>query len=138
MTTHILVCNDDLPIGEKIALVLERGDCHVHATADASEALRMIQDQPGLYDLLLTDDKTMPINALDLVRELRAERFLGKIIVLASRKDTSNLIGYIGLEVDQVVFKPFDFIELRNTVSVLLSPQPAVEKSFIEAICCEY
>ena len=140
MKKHILVCNDGSHVSQGISLVLEMNGCRVDTTSDAMEALQMIRDQAELhhpYELVVADHRLSPMSGPELVRELRADRFPGKILVFAGPPDTADLVAYVALAVDGVMFKPIDFTELQSTASRLLSlqfPQP----SFIDAVSFDY
>ena len=127
METHILVCDDEPMVREVISVVLSMTDYNVETAAAGEEALQKILSHPGRYSLLLTDHKMKALDGLGLVKELRAHEFQGKIIILSGRLDHADVVAYNNLNVDGILLKPFDFNELRKTVSHVLSPHSQQE-----------
>jgi DNA-binding NarL/FixJ family response regulator len=54
-----------------------------------------------------------------LLRELRARKFGGKVVVLSAHLGENNIRAYEELGVDMMISKPFDVDELRRTIDVL-------------------
>jgi len=124
LNTYILVCDDEPAVREVISVVLSMAGYDVETATNGVEALKMIRGKPEHYSLLLTDHAMEPLNGLDLVRELRNGGFSGKIIVLSGRLDHTDISAYTGLAVDGIMLKPFNFTELRKTISSVLSLHP--------------
>jgi len=121
MEMNILVCDDEESVREVVSVILEMEGYNVDTAKDGYEALQMVLDQIGHYELLLTDHKMPRLDGLRLVTELRGFGFEGKIIVLSGSIDQPEINAYKALDVDGILFKPFDFVEFRKTVSGLLS-----------------
>jgi len=122
--TQILICDDEAAVREVISVVLGMVGYHVETAADGTEALQKIFRDADRYKLVLTDHKMPGIDGLELVKQLRNGGFEGKIIVLSGRIDEEDIAAYTGLGVDGIMHKPFDFSDLRNTVSRVLSQNP--------------
>ncbi len=71
------------------------------------------------YDVVITDHNMPRMNGLELVQQLRATGYPGKIIVVSS--DLSEAVDqtYHNLNVDRVFKKPFQFARLRDLVKEL-------------------
>ena len=125
METHILVCDDEASVREVVSVVLGMVGYEVETASDGNEALQMIREQPGRYKLVMTDHKMRPLDGLGLVRELRTDGFAGRIVVLSGSLENADVEAYSALAVDGIMLKPFDFGELRRTVSGILSESAA-------------
>ena len=60
-------------------------------------------------------------SGLELVRELRARKFGGKVVVLSAHLGENNIKAYHELGVNMLISKPFDVNELRRTIDALES-----------------
>ena len=54
-----------------------------------------------------------------MVRQLRAQNFGGKILVLSAHLSDEDIRAYEDLSVDMMMSKPFDFDELQQAMAVL-------------------
>jgi len=59
------------------------------------------------------------VSGIELVQQLRAGNFGGKIIVLSAHLTDENRRSYEELKVDALVSKPFDVHEMRQVVDSL-------------------
>jgi DNA-binding NarL/FixJ family response regulator len=59
------------------------------------------------------------------VRELRARKFGGKVVVLSAHLGENNIKAYQELGVDSLISKPFDVDELRKTIDALATASPS-------------
>ena len=59
------------------------------------------------------------VTGLELVRQLRARDFGGKIVVLSAFLNEENVRAYEALGVDLMLAKPFDMDELRKAIGIL-------------------
>ena len=64
------------------------------------------------------------MTGLELVRQLRAQKFAGKIVVLSAFLDAENTRAYQALGVDLLLAKPFDMDELRHAIEILADEAP--------------
>jgi len=76
----ILFVEDDHPISEMYARLLERGGYHVDFAYDGAEGLRMANSQ--LYDLILLDIMMPEKTGIDVLHELRANPDQAKVKIL--------------------------------------------------------
>jgi CheY-like chemotaxis protein len=102
-----------------LALVLCGPHCRVTTAADGEEALAKIAASPRPFDVILTDHQMPRVSGLELVRQLRAQNFAGKIAVLSAHLTEQNVSAYKELGVDLLLSKPFDMDELRHAIDVL-------------------
>jgi DNA-binding NarL/FixJ family response regulator len=65
------------------------------------------------------------LSGLELVRELRARNFEGKVAVLSAHLDEATVQGYEEQKVDVMISKPFDIDHLRRAIDALAEQIPA-------------
>ena len=115
----ILAVEDETAVARMLALVLGGPSCKVTTAADGEKALAKIAATPGPFDVVITDHKMPRASGLELVRQLRARNFAGKILVLSAHLSEGNVQAYQELNVDLMVSKPFDIDQLRRAVETL-------------------
>ena len=122
---RILAVEDETAVAQLIALVLCGPDCKVTTAADGAEALLKIDQTSRPFDVVITDHNMPHVTGLELVQQLRARNFEGKIAVLSAHLTETNVRAYKELQVDLLLSKPFDIDELRHAVEVLVQHAPA-------------
>lgn len=116
---NILAVEDETAVAQLLALVLGGPNCKV-ATADSGKkALAKIGAAEKPFDLVITDHRMPRMSGLELVRQLRARNFSGRVAVLSAHLGENNLKAYRELGVDALISKPFDVAELRRTIDAL-------------------
>ena len=116
---HILVVEDEKAVGHMIAMVVGGPAAKVVRASSGWEALIKIGATIKPFDVVITDHRMPGMNGLDLVRQLRAKNFLGKILVLSAYLSDEDIRAYEELRVDMMMSKPFDFDELQQAMTVL-------------------
>jgi CheY-like chemotaxis protein len=116
---RILTVEDETAVAQLLALVLCGPHCKVTSAADGAEALAKIAASEQPYDIVITDHKMPRVTGLELVRQLRAQDFAGKIVVLSAFLNEANVRAYEALGVDLMLAKPFDMDELRKAIGIL-------------------
>jgi CheY-like chemotaxis protein len=118
-SVKILAVEDETAVAQLLALVLCGPHCRVTTAADGEEALAKIAAAPQPFDVIMTDHNMPRMAGLELVRQLRAQNFGGKIAVLSAHLTEQNVSAYQALGVDLLLSKPFDMDELRHAIDVL-------------------
>jgi CheY-like chemotaxis protein len=118
-SVRILAVEDETAVAQLLALVLCGPHCKVTTAADGEEALAKIAASPQPFDVIMTDHNMPRVSGLELVRQLRAQNFGGKIAVLSAHLTEQNVRAYEDLGVDLLLSKPFDIDELRHAIDVL-------------------
>jgi YesN/AraC family two-component response regulator len=83
------------------------------------EALIKVGATARPFDVVITDHRMPGTTGLQLVRQLRAQNFGGKILVLSAHLSDEDIRAYEELSVDMMMSKPFDFDELQQAMAVL-------------------
>jgi DNA-binding response OmpR family regulator len=116
---NILLAEDERAVAFSIVFALKCEGHRVQVVADGGQALASVRVEPDAFDLLITDHSMPGLTGIELVQQLRAESFRGKIMVLSAHLSPENRIAYDALAVDAMVSKPFDVHELRATITRL-------------------
>jgi DNA-binding response OmpR family regulator len=125
---NILAVEDDSAVAQFLALVLGGENCKVATACSGKKALAKIGATARPFDVVITDHRMPRMSGLELVRQLRARNFGGKVVVLSAYLTESNSKAYEELGVDVMISKPFDVDELRRTIDVLgVGAQPRGE-----------
>jgi CheY-like chemotaxis protein len=118
-STRILAVEDESAVAQLLALVLCGPTCQVATAGNGVEALQKIAAATRPFDLIITDHLMPRMCGLELVQQLRARGFGGKIAVLSAHLNQENTLAYEKLRVDLMLAKPFDVDELRHAIEVL-------------------
>ena len=102
-----------------IAMVLGGPASKVVRAGSGWEALIKIGAVKEPFDVVITDHRMPRMTGLELVRQLRAKNFGGKILVLSAHLSDEDIRAYEELRVDMMMSKPFDFDELQLAMAVL-------------------
>ena len=126
MSNHlrILAVEDETAVAQLLALVLCGPTSKVTNVCNGEEALAKIAADSQPFDIVITDNNMPRMTGLELVRELRARDFGGKIVVLSAHLTQDNVQAYSKLSVDLMLSKPFDVNELRHAIEVLAKEIP--------------
>ena len=116
---QILVVEDEKAVAHMIAMVLGGPAAKVVKARNGWEALIKVGATARPFDVVITDHRMPRMGGLQLVRQLRAQNFGGKILVLSAHLSDENIRAYEELSVDMMMSKPFDFDELQQAMAVL-------------------
>lgn len=87
----------------------------VDCASDGEEALRKMRDKS--YGLVISDWNMEPMNGLDLLRKLRAERQRDvRFIMVTAESKTDHVIAARRAGVDSYIVKPFNAQTLRAKI----------------------
>jgi CheY-like chemotaxis protein len=117
---RILLVDDQPEVRETLKVLLEIDEHTVTEAANGKKALELYQ--PGLFDLVITD-YAMPIMRGDELAA-RVKALVPAQLVLMVTGSAENSSG-VGIGVDAILYKPFRFDALRQTLTQLLGPVPA-------------
>ncbi|HJT81465.1 MAG TPA: response regulator [Chthoniobacterales bacterium] len=115
--TRILTVDDEPVISESIATLLEAPHREIVVAKNGQEALAKAAKRK--FDVVITDHRMPNAGGLELVKKLRQQNYRGKIVVLSGHLSAHNIGIYEDLEVDEVVSKPLDLVELPHIVEGL-------------------
>ena len=116
---QILVVEDEKAVAHMIAMVLGGPAAKAVRARNGWEALIKIGATARPFDVVITDHRMPRMTGLELVRQLRAQSFGGKMLVLSAHLSDEDIRAYEELNVDMMMSKPFDFDELQQAMAVL-------------------
>jgi two-component system chemotaxis response regulator CheY len=119
-TARILYAEDLRELREVMRVIVEAQGYQIETVSDGDEALQRLTDEPGGFDLLITDHHMPRMNGLELVQRLAASGFKGKVMVFSSELDPAVHRAYHGLGVPVILPKPIRPAVLRKSLAELL------------------
>jgi len=116
---RVLYADDMRQLRELLVIVLGRDGHTVDTVPNSEDALQKIAEDPGAYDVIITDHHTPGMNGLELVSCIRTRPYTGKIIVFSSELSPLVDIAYRKLNVDHILPKPIFPAQLRAVFATL-------------------
>ena len=116
---RVLYADDMRELRQLLEIVLGRDGHKVDSVSDGHFALDQIKKDLSAYDVVITDHHMPTISGLELVAELRAISFPGKIIVFSSELSTAVDTSYRQHKVDHILPKPIFPSDLRAIFATL-------------------
>ncbi len=121
---RVLYAEDVRELRQVMCLILEAEGYEIETVNDGAAALQRLQENLAAYDLLITDHHMPVMNGLELVRQLRATSYHGKIMVFSSELDPAVHREYHCLGVKVILPKPVRPAILRKALGELLLVAP--------------
>ncbi len=115
----ILLCEDETPIREMVAINLQRNGYRVLQAASGEEALRLFERFSSEIAIALLDVMLPGIDGFTVCERLRKLSDTIGIIMLTARSQEAEKIGALKLGADDYVTKPFSPSELMARVESL-------------------
>jgi CheY-like chemotaxis protein len=116
---RVIYADDMRELRQLMEIVLGRDGHHVDSVSDGHLALEIVKKNLNAYDVVITDHHMPTISGLELVGQLRALNFPGKIIVFSSELSTEVDAGYRRHKVDHILPKPIFPSDLRAIFATL-------------------
>ena len=116
---NILSVDDEFRVAHALAFALSNPARRLTLAFSADEALAKVSDHSEPFDVVIIDHKMPKMSGIELLRQLRAMDFGGKIIVLSAHLTEENRAAYTELNVDTMLTKPFDVHEIREVMDGL-------------------
>lgn len=112
----ILSVDDEPSIAQSMRFIFERPTYELASAHDGEAALARVAAEHDPFDVVITDTNMPGLSGIELVRELRARNFPGKIMVLSAYLSTDVRAAYDAMEVDAMIEKPFSVKALRQAL----------------------
>lgn len=116
---RVLYADDMRELRQLLEIVLGRDGHKVDSVPDGHLALDLIRKDLSAYDVVITDHHMPTISGLELVAQLRALKYPGKIIVFSSELSTEVDQSYRNHKVDHILPKPIFPSDLRAIFATL-------------------
>lgn len=117
----ILAVDDEPSIATYLSFIFKRPRYELTSARNGNDALARVSAATVPYDVIITDNDMPHLSGLGLVRALRERSFGGKIIVLSGDLTAEAREAYSRMKVDAILDKPFDNLELRNRLDLLVA-----------------
>jgi CheY-like chemotaxis protein len=112
----ILAVDDEPSIAQSLRFIFERPLYELASAQDGAAALDRVLTDPNAFDVVITDNNMPGVSGIQLVRQLRARNFAGKILVLSAHLSPEVRAAYEAMAVDAMIDKPFSIKALRQTL----------------------
>jgi len=105
---RLLIVEDDVQIRTATVAVFKRLFAEVDEASDGVEGLMLFQNQPGKYDLILSDINMPNMDGIQMIEAIRKSDALIPIVVLSAHTESDRLINVINAGADSFLLKPLD------------------------------
>jgi two-component system, OmpR family, response regulator len=109
-TPSILVADGDPGVADALARVLKAHGLSADIVLDGHDAAALARN--GEFDLLLLSASLPAMDALSMVRELRADGYTVPVVVLAAHDDLAQKVTALRSGADDYLARPFHLMEL--------------------------
>jgi CheY-like chemotaxis protein len=116
---RVLCADDNVLVLDMLSKTLESAGHHVEVVTDGRAAVKRVAQDPGYFQLIVTDTRMPRLDGFGLVEQARSAGFDGRIIVFANGLSAEERQRYADLRVDRVIDKPGKSGELVGAVSEL-------------------
>jgi DNA-binding response OmpR family regulator len=118
--SNILIVEDEKHIADGLRYNLEAEGYFVDAVSDAEAALRMLEEQPKEYDVLVLDVMLPGMDGFTLASKLRAQGQYVPILMLTARGQAEDVLRGFEAGADDYLPKPFELSVLIARIHALL------------------
>jgi len=116
---RVLCADDNVLILDMLSKTLQCAGHHVEVATDGRAAVSRVKEDPGYFQLIVTDTRMPRLDGFGVVEQAREAGFCGKIIVFANALTAEDRQRYADLRVDRVIDKPGKSGELMGAISEL-------------------
>lgn len=114
---QILIVEDEVPVAEQIAAALIEAHHDPKIVYNGEAALDEVRKKP--FDLIVLDIRLPGIDGFEVLRRLRAQHLVNRVLVLTARGGVKDRVTGLQLGADDYLPKPFAMRELVARVSAL-------------------
>lgn len=114
---QILIVEDEVPVAEQIAAALIEARHDPKIVYNGEAALDEVRKKP--FDLIVLDIRLPGIDGFEVLRRLRAQHLVNRVLVLTARGGVKDRVTGLQLGADDYLPKPFAMRELVARVSAL-------------------
>lgn len=119
---HVLVAEDDVPLGNFLRRQLESESYNVRLVQDGEEASELANRDK--YHLLILDLNLPKMDGVAVLNHVRPKQPQLPILVLTARTEVEDRVLSLDSGADDCMLKPFSFSELMARVRALLRRYP--------------
>jgi DNA-binding NtrC family response regulator len=122
LVARILYLDDDTQLAELLVERLAQMGHSMQTCSNAREALRVFNDSPEVFDLVLTDMSMPGGSGLEFAQQVLGVRPDARVVIASGCEDPNWADFARSVGVEAVLLKPFWLQEFADTISRLLSP----------------
>ena len=127
---HVLVAEDDVPLGNFLRRQLESESYSVRLVQDGEEASELASRDK--YHLLILDLNLPKMDGVAVLNHVRPKQPQLPILVLTARTEVEDRVLSLDSGADDCLLKPFSFSELMARVRALLRRYPHLPASLLQ------
>lgn len=114
---RILIVEDEVPVAEQIAAAMIEARHDPKIVHNGEAALDEVRKKP--FDLIVLDIRLPGIDGFEVLRRLRAQHLVNRVLMLTARGAVDDRVTGLQLGADDYLPKPFAMRELVARVSAL-------------------
>ena len=126
-TPPVIVIDDETGSRESMAIAIEKAGLGVRTFDDAREALKYLQENPGVR-LAITDLRMPGMDGLGFLAEVRENEIDLGVILVTGYGSIESAVEAMQVGADDYLTKPVDLYELRKRVMNLLENRQLKEE----------
>ncbi len=132
--TKVMIADDHSLVREGIRQLLEF-DGSIEIVCEASNGVECL-DKLNVYDpdVLLLDINMPEKNGIEVLKELKAENFSVKVLILTVHNELEYLMNAVDIGVDGYILKDSESIELKRAIKAVLEGENYIQPSLIPAL----
>jgi DNA-binding response OmpR family regulator len=124
---RLLVVDDDAKLRSYVVSGLRERDMECAQAADGEEALHMLRESPGGYDLILLDVMLPAHSGWELLEEIREQGHETPVIFVSALDAVEERVKGLRMGADDYVVKPFAFDELVARIETVIRRRKALD-----------
>ena len=117
----ILAVDDNRSVTLSMGFVFAKPRYEFNYIENPIDALEIVEGQSHPYDVIIVDQQMPQLSGLEFVRELRKRGIGAKIVIVAAVLPAEARMAYEQMGVESIFGKPFDVLQLRSAVDVLVA-----------------
>lgn len=121
---RVLCADDNVLVLDMLSKTLQSAGHYVEVATDGQAAVSRVEEDPGYFQLIVTDTRMPRLDGFGVVQQVRGAGFEGKIIVFANSLTPEDRQRYAELRVDRVIDKPGKNGELVAAITELRTAFP--------------
>lgn len=112
--SHILVVDDNDMIRSMVSDMLAKMDLEVSSAENGNKGLDLFLKNN--FDLVITDFDMPGMNGIDLANRVKKKSPQTQIVLMTGRQKEEIIATVKDTKVDHTLFKPFSFVEFKDTI----------------------
>ena len=116
---RVLCADDNVMVLDMLSKTLQSAGHLVEVATDGRAAVSRVEEDPGYFQLIVTDTRMPRLDGFGVVEKARSAGFVGQIIVFANALSAEDRQRYADLRVDKVIDKPGKSGEIVGAINEL-------------------